>query len=94
MVGKVSGDLAKVYGVGQAKAAPKRAAGQAAPTARDRVSISVEGKDFATVLGALKGVPDVREEKVAEIRRLYREGAYKVNAAEVAERMLRSVVGV
>lgn len=54
---------------------------------------SVDESDEAVLrwaLDFLKSVPDVREDKVAEIRRRIREGTYRIDALAIAERLLKS----
>ena len=40
------------------------------------------------ILQIVRETPDVRQDKVAELRKQIEQGCYKVNAGKVAERML------
>ena len=53
-----------------------------------KVEISEKGREFAKVKAAAHDAPDVREEKIAALRKKMAEGTYKVNADAVADRMV------
>ena len=50
--------------------------------------ISTRGKDFARAREVAGGTPDVREDKIAELKKRISEGSYKVDAQAVADRMV------
>ena len=50
--------------------------------------ISPIGKDLALVRKILKEIPDVREEKVNEIKEQIKNGTYNVTAEDLANKML------
>lgn len=54
----------------------------------DQVSLSPESKELQAVRQAVAQAPEVREEKVAELREAIKSGTYKPTGAEIAERML------
>ena len=56
--------------------------------ARDDVKISNVGKDFTTVMNALKNVPDVRMDKVNELSAKIEKGEYNVSGYDIAAKML------
>jgi len=73
---------AKVSGAyGATNVAPKR----------DELTISSQAKDFATVMSALRNVPDVREEKVAELSGPVQDGTYSVPAKDVSDKLIASL---
>lgn len=74
----------------QTKPAVKTAAEKAAARASGdaKTEISPKAKEMATAKAAATSAPDVREEKIAELRRRIAEGKYKVDPQAVADRMV------
>ena len=58
---------------------------------RDELTISSQAKDFATVMSALRNVPDVREEKVAELSSAVQDGTYSVPSGDVSSKLIASL---
>jgi negative regulator of flagellin synthesis FlgM len=54
----------------------------------DQVSLSRESKELQAVRQAVAQAPEVREEKVAELREAIKSGRYNVAGEEIAEQML------
>lgn len=54
----------------------------------DKVEVSSRGKEAATAKAEAGSAPDVREDKVADIRRRIASGQYKVDEEAVAGKML------
>ena len=50
-------------------------------------------KDLAVAKKALSETSDIREERVAAIKKQMEEGTYKVSAEDVAEKILNSMTG-
>lgn len=68
---------------------PARRAGQAASvTFRDEVHLSSEAQSFRSMLHELKGMEDVRQDKVDFYTRAIESGTYDVSAANIASRMI------
>lgn len=57
-------------------------------TSKDEVTFSSEAKKFAEVKKMLSDVPDVRWDKVNEIKERMASGNYNVKAEEVADKIL------
>jgi negative regulator of flagellin synthesis FlgM len=57
---------------------------------KDVFALSEEGKDFQTALSALSKVPDIRYEKVQEIKQKLQSGTYNISAQELADKMVES----
>lgn len=55
----------------------------------DTVDISDAAKRVSTAREELDRIPDVREEKVAELKAQVENGTYKINSEEIAEKMLK-----
>ena len=55
---------------------------------RDQFEISQSAHDYQTVKNALSQTPDIREDKVAEIKNAMVSGSYNVSAQEIADKMV------
>lgn len=55
----------------------------------EKVSLSDHGKTAQLIQSAIESTPDVREEKVADIKKAIDEGTYEIDSRKVAEGMLR-----
>lgn len=71
-------------------------AGQANQTEQakvaDKVDVSGKAREIAEIMGAVKSIPDVRTEKVAEIKGLVEAGKYVADPVKIAGRMIDEVV--
>jgi len=55
----------------------------------DKIEISSEARDFQAILNAIKLTPDVREEKVNEIKKKIDSGIYNISGRDVVEKLIR-----
>ena len=55
----------------------------------DTVVISESAKRVQEVRKQLDAIPDIREEKVAQLKEQVENGTYQVNAEKVAEKMIK-----
>ena len=55
----------------------------------DTVVISDAAKRIQEIRNQLDAVPDVREEKVAELKNQIENGTYEINADKIAEKIIR-----
>ena len=55
----------------------------------DTVDISDTAKRVNAAKEELNRIPDVREEKVAELRKQIENGTYKVDSEEIADKMIK-----
>jgi negative regulator of flagellin synthesis FlgM len=61
----------------------------------ETVDLSTKAKDIQQAKSALSSVPDVREQKVAELKSQVEQGAYKVSGEKIAEKMVgESIVDI
>ena len=60
----------------------------AAAAASDRVELSGRSREMAKAADTLGNTPDVREGRVAELRRQIDNNEYQVNADKVAQKMI------
>jgi len=58
----------------------------------DKVDVSGKAREIAEIMGAVKSIPDVRTEKVAEIKGLIEAGKYVVDPVKIAGRMIDEVI--
>ena len=63
-------------------------AAAAGNTSSARAEISAKSREFAQAKAIADKTPDVREEKIAELKRRIAAGQYKVDADAVADRMV------
>lgn len=57
-------------------------------SSRDQVALSETAKDFSSIYRKLSSVPEIREEKVNEIKSQMENGTYNVKSSQVAEKIL------
>lgn len=58
----------------------------------DKVSLSSASKEMQTAKDAVSSTPDIRQNKVNEIKQAVENGTYQVNAGQVADKMIGSNV--
>ncbi len=59
-----------------------------AATPEERVTLSERAKEIQQARQALSELPDVREEKVAELKARIEDGTYRVDGEKVAEKIV------
>ena len=77
--------IAQVYGVQKNLKAQKTQKGS---IGKDQVSISRTGRDFQVAKKAVSEAPDVREDKVAQLKAMIDSGVYSVEPGDFASRLL------
>ena len=58
----------------------------------DRVDLSDQSKEMQKIYDVLQATPDVREEKVAQYKKLIEDNNYQVSSDDVADRMLKDSI--
>lgn len=76
-------NVMKAYGNTVAKVEKKQPSG----LVPDKIEISSEAKEVQAAMSALKQLPEIREEKVAAIKKQIQEGTYKPTSAQIVEKM-------
>jgi negative regulator of flagellin synthesis FlgM len=71
-----------------AKKAEKAAAAGAATEGSAKTDISAKAREFAKAKEVAGSAPDVREEKIAELKRRIQSGAYSVDPNAISDRMV------
>ncbi len=59
----------------------------------DKVTISEQSQEIQAIIAELKDIPEIREQKVAELQAAIRKGIYEVSGDLVAEKLLDSMLG-
>lgn len=78
----------RIYQSGAASSAKK---GGIAASYSDRLEISRTAKDYQVAKEAVLRASEVREDKVAKIKSAMEAGTYKVNAQDIADKMLENI---
>lgn len=60
---------------------------------KDEFILSSGAQEFSQVFNTIKGISDVRENKVKELSEQIEAGTYKVDSYSIAEKMLGSYAG-
>lgn len=55
---------------------------------RDQIEISQSSKDFQVAMDAFKKLPDVRQEKIDDIKESIDKGEYKPSTEDIIKKML------
>ena len=61
-------------------------------TPKDQIEISAKAKDFQVAMKAFKKLPDVREDKVAEIKEKIQNNNYNVSGKEIAHKIIEGIM--
>jgi negative regulator of flagellin synthesis FlgM len=59
---------------------------------KDRVSLSPQARELLSAQRALAAIPDVRAEKVAEIKARIADGSYRIDSEKIAAEMIRQTL--
>lgn len=61
----------------------------------DKVELSIQSQEIKKLNDALEMTPDVRADRVAELKKLVRENRYQVDSEALAEKMIdQSIIGL
>lgn len=89
---RIWGDVPKVSGIyGKNKNIDKTEKTSGVASKKDVVSISNQAKDFQAIMKAVKDVPDIRTDKVNELKDKYESGSYNVDGKDIAQKLFHSV---
>jgi len=90
--GKQIQDVLKVY-TEQNKTAKSAKAPKTGPVQqKDEVVLSSKAQEFSQIYQAIKAMPEVREERVKELADKINAGNYRVDAKDVAEKMIGRIM--
>ena len=91
--GKPIQNVLKVYGEQNQVKSNSKTGKNPTVQGKDEFILSSSAQEFSQVFNAIKGIPDVRPEKVTEFSEKIDAGTYQVNAKSVAEKMLGIYAG-
>lgn len=57
----------------------------------DKIEISNEAREYQVAMQAFKQLPDVREDKVNDIKEQIRNGSYRPSSEDIAKKLLASL---
>jgi len=60
----------------------------------DKVEISKEARDFQVAMNAINHVPEIREDKVNEVKNQIEAGTYNPSSKDVASKILASIIEI
>jgi len=91
---KIWGDNPRVFGIyNQNNSTGKVVKKDIVASKRDEYKISGQAKDYQTVMKALSNIPDIRKEKVYEISRKIDTGRYRVEARDISDKIIKTLLG-
>ena len=89
---KIWGDVSRVFGVyNKQNSVNNVKKTNSTVMKKDELSISSAAKDFQTVMAELSKVPEVREDKVSEIKQKLESGNYNVDSKEISQKILQGL---
>jgi flagellar biosynthesis anti-sigma factor FlgM len=71
-------------GVGQSVDRPSTTT----PVLEEKVDLSKQSRDLVRIKEAIAQIPELREEKVQELRTQIEKGAYNIQSSKIAEKMI------
>jgi negative regulator of flagellin synthesis FlgM len=74
------------------RAAESRPEGPSPAHRKDRVSLSPQARELLKAQKALAAIPDVRAEKVEEIKARIANGTYRIDSEQIADKMIRETL--
>lgn len=88
---KIWGDIPRIFGIYERQKNVKKI-DKTSPLAlkKDVVSISNNAKDYQLIVKALKETPDIRQDRVNELKQKYDSGNYDVSGRDIAEKIIKS----
>ena len=79
----------KVQQVETSSQAERSQKGGVAQPDSDRLELSVRSREISHLEDLIRSTPDIREEKVEQVRNELESGTYNVKAEKIAEKMIR-----
>lgn len=76
--------LSRIYNTGSVKKTSK----SSGSSFSDKLEISQKGKDFRVAKEIVSQIPDVREDKINEIKKQMESGTYNIGMKEVADKVV------
>lgn len=90
---RIGGEIPKISGVyGKDKKIRRTDKMGSVHSKKDDISISGKGKDFQATLDAVRSKPDIRQQKVDEIKEKIEAGTYNISGKQIAEKIIDSII--
>jgi negative regulator of flagellin synthesis FlgM len=91
---KISDDTTpvKLVKLSDNRVAERHPEGPSPADRKDRVSLSPQAKELLNAQRALAAMPDVRAEKVDEIKARIADGSYRIDSEKIAAKMIQQVL--
>jgi negative regulator of flagellin synthesis FlgM len=83
--------LNKVKDLKKGQEVGKQSEAQKAENEQDKISLSGKAREISELKSMIADLPDVRTDKVAEIKKAVDTGNYNIDALKVAERILEEI---
>jgi len=80
---------AKLIKISDNRAAESHPKDSSPARGEDRVSLSPQARELLKAQRALAAIPDVREDKVEEIKAQIADGTYRIDSDQIAAKMIR-----
>jgi negative regulator of flagellin synthesis FlgM len=79
--------------VGTPGASPSQNQGERVGLSPDEVQFSVDGEKVQQLKASLEGLPDMRQDRVADLQQAIEEGSYNVSSQQIAQAMSSELLG-
>lgn len=86
-------NVGKIYGKQNQVTKKAKTGSTTVSQGKDELILSSEAQEFSQVFNTIKGLPDVRPEKIQEFSQQIDAGTYQINSEGIAENMLGSYPG-
>lgn len=88
---KLATEIAGAYqqGVGLTRTGARTAPRTESPRS-DRVTLSEQGEELRRLFKAVQDAPDIREERVRQLREAIQDGTYQPPVADLVERLIQT----
>lgn len=83
---------AKLLKISDNRAAESHPKDSSPARGRDRVSLSPQARELLEAQKALAAIPDVRTDKVEEIKARIADGTYRIDSDQIAAKMIREAL--
>lgn len=84
-------NINNIYSENQLKSVRSRNQSGKAQGAEDKVEISGESMSIGSYVDKIKDMPDIRADKVEEIKQRIESGGYSISSGELASKMLNAI---
>ncbi|RJR15186.1 MAG: flagellar biosynthesis anti-sigma factor FlgM [Nitrospiraceae bacterium] len=81
----------KVQELNKGQEAEKKEGTQKADNDKDKISLSGRAKEISELMGLIEKLPDVRMDKVDELKKAIDTGNYNFDSLKVAEKILEEI---